>query len=146
MLHEKVGIPFDRIRLLQGDSDELIAGGGTGGSKSIMASGAAIVEAGEKVVEAGKAIAAVALEAAVEDIEFSAGTFAIAGTDRQIGIMELAETVRTGLTLPDGSATSLDVQHIHKERSRMAATSVKWRSIRRRSPRSFDTPWSTTSV
>ncbi len=115
VLHEKVGIPFDRIRLLQGDSDELIAGGGTGGSKSIMASGAAIVEAGEKVVEAGKAIAAVALEAAVEDIEFSAGTFAIAGTDRQIGIMELAETVRTGLTLPDGSAASLDVQHIHKE-------------------------------
>ena len=45
VLTSKLGIPFERIRLLQGDSDELIAGGGTGGSKSIMASGAAILEA-----------------------------------------------------------------------------------------------------
>src|SRR5947208_6718337 len=50
----RLGIPFQRIRLLQGDSDQLIAGGGTGGSKSMMTSGAAIVEAGEKVVEAGR--------------------------------------------------------------------------------------------
>ena len=45
VLTEKLGIPFERIRLLQGDSDELLAGGGTGGSKSIMHSGTAIVEA-----------------------------------------------------------------------------------------------------
>src|SRR4030095_4150927 len=45
VLTDKLGIPFERIKLIQGDSDLLIAGGGTGGSKSIMASGAAIVEA-----------------------------------------------------------------------------------------------------
>src|SRR3712207_5256148 len=45
VLSSRLGIPFDRIRLLQGDSHELIAGGGTGGSKSMMASGAAIAEA-----------------------------------------------------------------------------------------------------
>ena len=45
VLSEKLGIPFERIRILQGDSDELIAGGGTGGSRSITASGMAIVEA-----------------------------------------------------------------------------------------------------
>ena len=58
VLTERLGIPFERIRLLQGDSDQLIAGGGTGGSRSIMASGTAIVEAADKVIEQGKQIAA----------------------------------------------------------------------------------------
>jgi carbon-monoxide dehydrogenase large subunit len=114
VLTEKLGIPFDKIKLIQGDSDLLVAGGGTGGSKSIMASGAAIVEASEKVIEKGKQIAGVALEAAAADIEFKAGRFAIAGTDRGIGIMELAEKLREGLKLPEGMPTTLDVTHVHE--------------------------------
>jgi len=114
VLSDRLGIPFEKIRLLQGDSDELIAGGGTGGSKSIMASGAAIVEASEKVVDNGKQIASVVLEAAVADIEFQRGRFAIVGTDRGIGIMELAERLRGGLTLPEGTPTTLDVKHVHE--------------------------------
>jgi carbon-monoxide dehydrogenase large subunit len=114
VLTTRLGIPFDKINLLQGDSDQLIAGGGTGGSKSIMASGAAIVEAGEQVIENGKQIAAHALEAAVADIEFSNGRFTIAGTDRAIGIMELAAQLREGLKLPEGVPATLDVRHIHK--------------------------------
>src|SRR5229473_3386765 len=114
VLHEKLGVPFERIRLLQGDSDELIAGGGTGGSKSMMASGAAIVEASEQVVERGKQIASFVLEAAVADIEFDAGSFTIVGTDRSIGIMELAERLRAGLALPEGVPRSLDVKHVHE--------------------------------
>ena len=94
MLTEKLGIPFERIRLLQGDSDELLAGGGTGGSKSIMHSGTAIVEAAAKVIEQGKQIASHVLEAAVSDIEFANGRFVIAGTDRSVGIMELADKRR----------------------------------------------------
>src|SRR6185295_12100120 len=58
VLVSKLGVPFERIRLLQGDSDELIAGGGTGGSKSIMASGAAISEASDLVIDKGKQVAA----------------------------------------------------------------------------------------
>ena len=112
VLATRLGIPFRRIRLLQGDSDELIAGGGTGGSKSMMTSGVAIVEAGEKVVEAGKQIAAHVLEAAVADIEFRAGHFVISGTDRSVGIMELAEKIRDGLELPPGLPQSLDVANI----------------------------------
>lgn len=115
VLHQTLGIPFDKVRLLQGDSDQLIAGGGTGGSKSMMASGAAIVEASAKVVEQGKAIAGQVLEASAADIEFARGRFSITGTDRGIGIMELASKVRGGLTLPDGSAASLDVKHIHEQ-------------------------------
>ena len=112
VLSSRLGIPFDRIRLLQGDSDELIAGGGTGGSKSMMTSGTAIVAAGDKVIENGKQIAAHVLEAAVADIEFRAGRFVIAGTDRALGIMELAEKIRTGLALPPELAQSLDAQLI----------------------------------
>ncbi len=111
VLVDRLGIPFDRIRLLQGDSDELIAGGGTGGSRSITASGAAIVEASAKVIAQGKPIAAHVLEAATADIEFSRGRFVITGTDRSIGIMELAGKLRAGLQLPDGVPHSLDVKH-----------------------------------
>src|SRR6516162_3687758 len=75
VLTEKLGVPFDKIKLIQGDSDLLIAGGGTGGSKSIMASGAAIVEASDKVIDKGKQVAGVALEASPVDIEFRAGRF-----------------------------------------------------------------------
>jgi carbon-monoxide dehydrogenase large subunit len=112
ILTEKLGVPFGRIRLLQGDSDELIAGGGTGGSKSVMASGSAIIEASEKVIEQGRQVASVVLEAAAADIEFSGGRFVIAGTDRGIGIMALAGKLRDGLELPPGVPTTLDVKHV----------------------------------
>ena len=114
VLTTKLGIPFNKIKLIQGDSDLLIAGGGTGGSKSIMASGAAIVEASEKVIDKGKLIAGVALEASAADIEFNAGRFTIVGTDRGIGIMELAGRLRSGMKLPEGVPDSLDVSHVHE--------------------------------
>ena len=114
VLTTKLGIPFDKIKLKQGDSDLLIAGGGTGGSKSIMASGAAIVEASDKVIDKGKQIAGVALEASAADIEFQRGRFTIVGTDRGIGIMELAAKLRAGMTLPEGVPNTLDVSHVHE--------------------------------
>jgi carbon-monoxide dehydrogenase large subunit len=112
VLATRLGIPFQRIRLLQGDSDQLIAGGGTGGSKSMMTSGAAIVEASDKVVEAGRQIAAHVLEAAAPDIEFRSGRFVIAGTDRSVGLMELAGKLRAGLKLPPDLPQTLDVSNI----------------------------------
>ena len=122
VLTERLGVPFERIRLLQGDTDALVAGGGTGGSRSIMTSGAAIWEASDLVIERGRQIAAHALEAATADIEFTrgqaGGRFSIAGTDRGIGIMELAEQLRAGtLALPEGVAPTLDVTHLHKEKA-----------------------------
>ena len=113
VLATRLGIPFQRIRLIQGDSDELIAGGGTGGSKSMIVSGNAIVGAADKVVEAGRQIAAHVLEAAVADIEFRAGRFVIAGTDRSVGLMELAARIHAGLELPPGLPGSLDVADIY---------------------------------
>jgi carbon-monoxide dehydrogenase large subunit len=112
VLHQYLGVPFESVRLLQGDSDELVAGGGTGGSKSLMASGAAIIEASALVVEKGKLAASYVLESSVADIEFDAGRFTIAGTDRGIGIMELAAKLRESHSLPSEVPTSLDVQHV----------------------------------
>src|ERR1043165_9744660 len=105
VLSEKLGVPFERIRLHQGDSDELTAGGGTGGSRSMYASGTAIVEGADEVIQRGKQIAGFVLEASAGDIEFKSGRFTIAGTDRSIGIMALAEKLRPGLTLPEGLST-----------------------------------------
>ncbi|HZT90145.1 MAG TPA: xanthine dehydrogenase family protein molybdopterin-binding subunit [Stellaceae bacterium] len=113
VLAARLGIPFRRIRLLQGDSDALIAGGGTGGSKSLIVSGNAIVGAADKVIERGRQIAAHVLEAAAADIEFRAGRFVIAGTDRSIGMMELAARLHAGLTLPPELPQSLDVADIY---------------------------------
>jgi len=112
VLCDRLGVPFDRVRLLQGDSDQLIAGGGTGGSKSMMASGAAIVEASAICIERGRKAAAYALEAAASDIEFERGRFVIAGTDRGIGVMDLAERLRSGTELPPDVPRTLDVQHV----------------------------------
>jgi carbon-monoxide dehydrogenase large subunit len=110
VLADQLGVPFDKIRLLQGDSAELIAGGGTGGSRSIMQSGGAILAASDKVIEQGTQAAAQVLEAAAVDIEFERGRFSIAGTDRGIHIMDLAARVREGITLADGSKATLDAQ------------------------------------
>ncbi len=113
VLAARLGIPFPRIRLIQGDSDALIAGGGTGGSKSMIVSGNAIVQASEKVIGAGKQIAAHVLEATVADIEFRAGRFVIAGTDRSVGLMELAARIHAGLELPSGLPAGLNVADIY---------------------------------
>ncbi len=115
VLTEKLGVPFDLIRLVQGDSDALVTGGGTGGSRSAMLSGTAIAQASDKVIEAGKQIAAHVLEASAGDIEFKSGRFVIAGTDRAIDIMALAERLRGGMKLPEGVPASLDVTHVTEQ-------------------------------
>jgi carbon-monoxide dehydrogenase large subunit len=112
VLTERLGIPFERFRLLQGDSDQLKAGGGTGGSRSMLVAGQAFLEASDQVITKGRQIAAHMLEAAVADIEFARGRFTIAGTDRSIGILEIAHRLQGGLSLPDGVPDSLDVAHV----------------------------------
>jgi carbon-monoxide dehydrogenase large subunit len=113
VLVQALGIPFEKINLVQGDSDQLIIGGGTGGSRSIVSSGGAILEASEKVIENGKKIAGIALEAAAADIEFIQGRFRIVGTDRSIGLIELAAKLRSGLKLPPDVPFTLDVSLAH---------------------------------
>jgi len=115
ILTDLLGIPFDRIRLVEGDSDLMAFGGGSGGSRSVMFAGTALSESAAIVIERGKQIASHVLEASVNDIEFENGRFVIAGTDRSIGLIELAARLRAGLKLPDGAPTSLDVDHVVKD-------------------------------
>jgi carbon-monoxide dehydrogenase large subunit len=90
VLASKLGVPFERIRLVQGDSDRIVFGAGTGGSRSAMMGGGALALASEIVISKGKELAAETLEAAATDIEFADGEFTVAGTDRSVSLMELA--------------------------------------------------------
>ncbi|MGH6945485.1 MAG: xanthine dehydrogenase family protein molybdopterin-binding subunit [Geminicoccaceae bacterium] len=106
---DRLGIPFEKIRILQGDTRYLKLGGGTGGSRSLTAEGMAIRGASDKVVERGKHYAAQEFESAVADIEFrrEAGEFRVIGTDRAIGILELAAKAR-GMTAQGGQEGGQD--------------------------------------
>jgi aerobic carbon-monoxide dehydrogenase large subunit len=113
VLSDQLGVPVDKVKLVQGDSDKIQpVGGGSGGSKSLMHSGTAIVQGAAKVVESGKQLAAHVLEAGPADIVFERGRFVIVGTDRAISVMELAQKLHSGLKPPADIPQSLDVVHV----------------------------------
>ena len=135
VLSQQLGIPFDKIKLVQGDSDRIVVGGGSGGSKSIMHSGTAIVEGSAKVIEKGKQLAGYVLEASASDITFERGQFTIVGTDRSISIMELARRNYTAGSIcrPKRrklSTSSMSAMARARGHSRTAVTSPKSRLIR----------------
>ncbi|MFZ9484611.1 MAG: xanthine dehydrogenase family protein molybdopterin-binding subunit [Alphaproteobacteria bacterium] len=84
------GVPPERVRIVQGDSATIPRGGGTGGSSSMIVSGTTMKRASDAAIEAARARAGEVLEAATVDIEFRDGGFAVVGTDRRIGLFELA--------------------------------------------------------
>ena len=90
LAHAKLGIPFDKVRLVQGDSDLVPAGGGTGGSRSSQMGGVAVTRAASAVLDKARRLAAERLECAEADIEHQGERFVIAGTDRSISWGELA--------------------------------------------------------
>jgi carbon-monoxide dehydrogenase large subunit len=83
------GVPIDRIRIVQGDTDRG-TGFGSAGSRSLFVGGSAVKVGAERAVVNAQALAAKELEAATSDIEYRDGVFSIAGTDRRIGLFELA--------------------------------------------------------
>ncbi len=107
---ERLGVPFENIDVIQGDTDKIKTGGGTGGSRSLTTQGPAIHAASDEVINKGKELAGHFLETAAVDIEFSAeeGEFAVAGTDRKIGILELAHRARGLGQLPENLAEGLN--------------------------------------
>jgi aerobic carbon-monoxide dehydrogenase large subunit len=108
ILCDRLGIDIDQIDFVTGDTDALSQGGGTGGAKSLLLAGTAVVDGAEKIIAKGKTLAGHFLEAAESDIEFRDGRFAIAGTDRSIDIMALAAKAREARELPRGVPASLD--------------------------------------
>ena len=89
---EKLGIGFDDVDIVHGDTGKILFGMGTYGSRSLAVGGTAIVKAVDKIIAKGKKIAAHLLEASDADIEFSGGEFRVAGTDRKKTFAEIALT------------------------------------------------------
>jgi aerobic carbon-monoxide dehydrogenase large subunit len=112
LLHERLGVPFEQIRIVQGDTARLKLGGGTGGSRSLTAEGMAIRDCADNVIERGRHYAAQELETAVADIEYNRGTgeFAVIGTDRRIDILDLASKARATTNPPEGFEGGLDAE------------------------------------
>ncbi|MHA3978939.1 xanthine dehydrogenase family protein molybdopterin-binding subunit [Halovulum sp. GXIMD14794] len=108
MLHARTGIPFDKIRYFQGDSDLIKSGGGTGGSRSGTAQGNSINATSDLMIERFKDLAEEELEVARPDIVFEDGTFSVAGTDKSVGLMDLAATARE-----TGRSDLLRTEHEH---------------------------------
>jgi carbon-monoxide dehydrogenase large subunit len=87
---ERLGIAPEKVRVLQGDTAAISFGRGTGGSRSLPVGGAALARAADKLIAKGRRIAAHLFEAAEADVEFADGVFTVTGTDRRIGIEEVA--------------------------------------------------------
>jgi carbon-monoxide dehydrogenase large subunit len=92
LVADGLGIPIESVEIIHGDTDKIPFGMGTYGSRSLAVGGSAIVKAMDKVVAKGRKIAAHLLEAAEADVEFKAGKFAVAGTDRSKTLGEVALT------------------------------------------------------
>jgi carbon-monoxide dehydrogenase large subunit len=90
LIAERLDLPPERVRVIQGDTDRIRTGAGTGGSSSIPVGGVSVDRATKKLAEQIKEIAADALEAAVNDLEIIDGTVRVAGTDRVIAFSDLA--------------------------------------------------------
>jgi carbon-monoxide dehydrogenase large subunit len=90
MLSAALGVPVDQVEIRQGDTRSIPHGGGTGGSSSTIISGTTLKRAADAVIERGRDLAAERLEASPADIAFKDGAFEVVGTDRRIGLLELA--------------------------------------------------------
>ncbi|MDF2093226.1 xanthine dehydrogenase family protein molybdopterin-binding subunit [Knoellia sp. 3-2P3] len=105
---DRLGVPFDDIEVLHGDTQVANRGLDTYGSRSLVVGGQALVLAADKVIEKAKPVAAHLLEAAVEDIEFANGTFAVRGTDKGKTMAEVVWEAFTCHDLPEGVEPTID--------------------------------------
>jgi len=100
IIASRLGVPVERIDIVEGDTADVPQGTGTFGSRSIAIGGSAIDGAAAKIVTKGKLIAAHLMEAAAGDIDFTEGAFAVAGTDRRIAFAEVARAAYVAHNLP----------------------------------------------
>ncbi|HWI39037.1 MAG TPA: xanthine dehydrogenase family protein molybdopterin-binding subunit [Burkholderiales bacterium] len=91
ILSAQLGVPMERISIVEGDTAAVPIGTGTFGSRSIAVGGSALHVAGRKIIEKGKRIAAHLLEASPADIELREGAFTVSGTDRKVTFNEVAK-------------------------------------------------------
>jgi len=113
VIAERLGVPYDAVRIVMGDTDRVAKGVGTFASRSMVRAGSAAVEATAAVVAAGTTMAAHLLEAAAADIEFADGAFRVVGTHRSIAIFDVARAAAAG-KLPPALGTTLGAARMHE--------------------------------
>ncbi|MBV9862329.1 MAG: xanthine dehydrogenase family protein molybdopterin-binding subunit [Alphaproteobacteria bacterium] len=114
LVADRLGIPAEQVEMRFGDSDSGVPSAGAVASRGTMSVGGAVVATVEALIDKGRQIAAHVLEAAEADIGYRDGAFEIAGTDRRIGLFDLAgqaaDLVRRGIIPEDlGTRRSVDV-------------------------------------
>jgi carbon-monoxide dehydrogenase large subunit len=92
---DRLGIPPERIRVVQGDTDSIPQGGGTGGARSLYSQGTAIYATAQGIIDKGKVLAAEILDATPDAVTFTDGNFNVSGTNRGIDILALAAALRS---------------------------------------------------
>jgi len=105
---DRLGIPPKDIVLIQGDTDEIEQGTGTGGSRSSQMGGVAVLRTSNAIAEKARRIAAHLLEAAPEDVELTDGRFRVAGTDLGLDWSRVVAAAHDPAQLPEGEAPGLD--------------------------------------
>jgi carbon-monoxide dehydrogenase large subunit len=107
---DQLGIPFEDVEILHGDTQSSPRGLDTYGSRSLVVGGISVYKATEKVVERAKAFAAHLLEASPDDLEFRHGRFSVKGTDKGVTMQEVAMAVFTAHDYPQGEEPSIDAE------------------------------------
>jgi carbon-monoxide dehydrogenase large subunit len=97
---DKLGVPFESIDLIQGDSIRAPHGGGTGGSRSLWNSGNGILKAADAVIDKGREVAAALLDTSIDQVTFDDGAFRAQSSNRFLPLLEVAEAARSGTKLP----------------------------------------------
>ncbi|MGG5260652.1 xanthine dehydrogenase family protein molybdopterin-binding subunit [Phycicoccus avicenniae] len=105
---DRLGVPFENVEVLHGDTQIAPKGMDTYGSRSLVVGGEALVRAADKVIEKAKPIAAHMLEASVDDLEFEGGRFSVKGTDKGVGISDVALATFAAHDYPEGLEPSID--------------------------------------
>lgn len=113
LIPDWLGVPFDCVRLIQGDTDIIPVGGGSHSGRSMRLAGIVIGKASDAVIAKGKRIAAHVLEADEDDIAFAAGRFTVKGTDRSLGLFEVAREAERRTDLPADLAGPLAAESDH---------------------------------
>ncbi|MGX4708029.1 xanthine dehydrogenase family protein molybdopterin-binding subunit [Rhodococcus sp. DMF-1] len=105
---DRLGVPFEDVEVLHGDTQTSPRGLDTYGSRSLAVGGVAVVKAAEKVIAKARPIAAHMMECSEDDLEFAEGRFRVRGTEKAVGMSDIALAVFTAADLPEGIEPNLD--------------------------------------
>ena len=108
LLNSWLGVPFETVDYVAHDTTRVSAGGGSHSGRSMRIASIAMGEASDQIIDKGKDIAAHLLETGRGDIEFTKGSFSVKGTDRKVGIFEVAKAAATRADLPENLRGKLD--------------------------------------